>query len=149
MLQATVHVSIGTTLALILRRKRWYTNFMRGTFMIPNIISSAALGMLFLCILNPQFGMVNSIIRAVTKSDFSQNWFLSSNTAFAAVTLTWLPYAGLVTILVMAEMASVSEDIFEAARMDGATDFQIDLKIVLPMMRNIIGTATVLAATSL
>ena len=137
-LQATIHVSIGTTLALILRRKRWYTNFMRGTFMIPNIISSAALGMLFLCILNPQFGMVNSIIRAVTKSDFSQNWFLSSNTAFAAVTLTWLPYAGLVTILVMAEMASVSEDIFEAARMDGATDFQIDLKIVLPMMRNII-----------
>lgn len=148
-LQATVHVSIGTTLALILRRKRWYTNFMRGTFMIPNIISSAALGMLFLCILNPQFGMVNSIIRAVTQSDFSQNWFLSSNTAFAAVTLTWLPYAGLVTILVMAEMASVSEDIFEAARMDGATDFQIDLKIVLPMMRNIIGTATVLAATSM
>lgn len=117
--------------------------------MIPNIISSAALGMLFLCILNPQFGMVNSIIRAVTKSDFSQNWFLSSNTAFAAVTLTWLPYAGLVTILVMAEMASVSEDIFEAARMDGATDFQIDIKIVLPMMRNMIGTATVLAATSM
>lgn len=148
-LQSTIHVGIGTVLALILRRKRWYTNFMRGTFMIPNIISSAALGMLFLCILNPQFGMVNSIIRAVTKSDFSQNWFLSSDTAFWAVTLTWLPYAGLVTILVMAEMASVSEDIFEAARMDGATDFQIDIKIVLPMMRNIIGTATVLAATSM
>ena len=33
--------------------------------------------------------------------------------------------------------------------MDGATDFQIDIKIVLPMMRNIIGTATVLAATSM
>ena len=148
-LQSTIHVSIGTVLALILRRKRWYTNFMRGIFMIPNIISSAALGMLFLCILNPQFGMVNHIIRVITKSDFSQNWFLSSNTAFFAVTLTWLPYAGLVTILVMAEIASVSEDIFEAARMDGATDFQIDLKIVLPMMRNIIGTATVLAATSM
>lgn len=148
-LQATVHVCIGTALALILRRKRWYTNFMRGIFMIPNIISSAALGMLFLCIFNPQFGMVNHIISAITKSDFSQNWFLSSNTAFWTVTLTWLPYAGLVTILVMAEIASVSEDIFEAAKIDGATDFQIDIKIVLPMMRNIIGTATVLAATSM
>lgn len=148
-LQSTVHVCIGTVLALILRRQRWYTNFMRGIFMIPNIISSAALGMLFLCIFNPQFGMVNQIISVITKSDFSQNWFLSSNTAFWTVTLTWLPYAGLVTILVMAEIASVSEDIFEAAKIDGATDFQIDIKIVLPLMRNIIGTATVLAATSM
>ena len=44
-LQSTIHVCIGTTLALILRRKKWYTNLMRGVFMIPNIISSAALGM--------------------------------------------------------------------------------------------------------
>lgn len=149
LLQSTVHVCIGTTLALILRRRKWYTNFMRGVFMIPNIISSAALGMLFLCIMNPQFGMVNNIIRMVTGTDFSQNWFLGADTAFFSVTLTWLPYAGLVTILVMAEMASIPEDIYEAARVDGATDFQIDIKIVLPLMRNIIGTATVLAATSM
>lgn len=149
LLQSTVHVCIGTALALILRRRKWYTNFMRGVFMIPNIISSAALGMLFLCIMNPQFGMVNNIIRMVTGTDFSQNWFLGADTAFFSVTLTWLPYAGLVTILVMAEMASIPEDIYEAARVDGATDFQIDIKIVLPLMRNIIGTATVLAATSM
>lgn len=149
LLQSTVHVCIGTTLALILRRRKWYTNFMRGVFMIPNIISSAALGMLFLCIMNPQFGMVNNIIRLITGTDFSQNWFLGADTAFFSVTLTWLPYAGLVTILVMAEMASIPEDIYEAARVDGATDFQIDIKIVLPLMRNIIGTATVLAATSM
>ena len=149
LLQSTVHVCIVTTLALFLGRRKWYTNFMRGVFMIPNIISSAALGMLFLCIMNPQFGMVNNIIRMVTGTDFSQNWFLGADTAFFSVTLTWLPYAGLVTILVMAEMASIPEDIYEAARVDGATDFQIDIKIVLPLMRNIIGTATVLAATSM
>lgn len=148
-LQSTVHVCIGTALALILRRKKWYTNLMRGVFMIPNIISSAALGMLFLCIMNPQFGMVNNIIRAVTGTDFSQNWFLGANTAFLSVTLTWLPYAGLVTILVMAEMASISEDVYEAAKVDGATEFQVDIKIVLPLMRNIIGTGTILAATSM
>lgn len=149
LLQSTVHVCIGTVLALILRRRKWYTNFMRGVFMIPNIISSAALGMLFLCIMNPEFGMVNNIIRFITNSDFSQNWFLGADTAFFSVTLTWLPYAGLVTILVMAEMASIPEDIYEAAKVDGATDFQIDIRIVLPLMRNIIGTATILAATSM
>lgn len=149
LLQSTIHVGIGTILALILRRRKWYTNFMRGVFMIPNIISSAALGMLFLCIMNPEFGMVNNLIRFITGNEFDQNWFLGADTAFLTVTMTWLPYAGLVTILVMAEMASISEDIYEAAKVDGATDLQIDLKIVLPMMRNIIGTATILAATSM
>lgn len=148
-LQVTIHVMIGVTAALILNRKKWYTNFVRATFMIPNIISSAAFGMLCLCIMNPQFGMVNSIISKITGTTFSQNWFLSPDTAFLTVTLTWLPYAGLVTILVMSEMASVSEDIYEAAKVDGATNFQVDTKIILPLMRNIIGTSTILAATSM
>lgn len=148
-LQSTVHVCIGTVLALILRKRKWYTGAMRTVFMVPNIISSAALGMLFLCILNPQFGMVNNLISKITGSEFTQNWFLSSNTAFFTVTMTWLPYAGLVTILVMAEMASIPQELFEAAKVDGATEFQIDLKIVLPMMKNIIGTSTVLASTSM
>ncbi len=148
-LQSTIHVVIGTVLALILRKQRWYTNFMRGIFMIPNIISSAALGMLFLCIMNPQFGLVNNLISKLTGTDFSHNWFMSNGTAFLSVTMTWLPYAGVVTILVMAEIASVSEDIIEAAKVDGATDFEIDMKVILPMMKNIIGSATILAATSM
>ena len=149
LLQSTIHVCIGTLVALLLRKTKWYTNIVRGSFMIPNIISSAAMGMLFLCIMNPQFGMVNNIISRLTGTEFSKNWFLSADTAFLSVTLTWLLYAGLVTILVMAEMASISEEIIESAKVDGATEIQIDIRIVLPLMKNIIGTSTVLAATSM
>ena len=148
-LQSTIHVVIGLGLALILAKKRWYSNTVRTIFFIPNIISSAALGMLFLCIMNPQFGMVNHLISNITGKAFNQNWFMDPKTAFFAVTMTWLPYAGLVTILVIAEMSSISEEIYEAARIDGASSFQTDLYIVLPLMKNIIGTATVLAATSM
>ncbi|MDF2514070.1 MAG: transporter permease [Herbinix sp.] len=148
-LQATLHVVIGTGLALILAKKRWYSNAVRTIFFIPNIISSAALGMLFLCIMNPQFGMVNNLISKITGEAFHQNWFMDPKTAFLAVTMTWLPYAGLVTILVIAEMSSISDEIYEAAKIDGASSFQTDLYIVLPLMKNIIGTATVLAATSM
>lgn len=148
-LQSTVHVFIGIVLALILAKKRWYSNAVRTIFFIPNIISSAALGMLFLCIMNPQFGMVNNIISKITGETFNQNWFMDPKTSFMAVTMTWLPYAGLVTILVIAEMSSISDEIYEAAKIDGASSFQTDLYIVLPLMKNIIGTATVLAATSM
>lgn len=148
-LQSTIHVTIGVTVALILSRKKWYSSPIRTIFFIPNIISSAALGMLFLCIMNPQFGLVNALVSKISGQPYAQNWFMDPKTAFWSVTMTWLPYAGLVTILVMAEMSSISEDIYEAARIDGATTFQIDLYIVLPLMRNIIGTSVVLAATSM
>ena len=149
LLQSTIHVSIGVIVALLLSKKRWYSNAVRTIFFIPNIISSAALGMLFLCVMNPQFGLINGVVSHLTGDRFVQNWYNDPKTAFLSVTLTWLPYAGLVTILVMAEMSSISEELFEAAKIDGATSFQIDMQIVLPLMKNIIGTCVVLAATSM
>ncbi|BES63644.1 sugar ABC transporter permease [Gottschalkiaceae bacterium SANA] len=148
-LQATIHIAIGVLLALLLAKQKWYTSFVRTAFFIPNIISSAALGMLFLSILNPQFGLVNNVMTKLLGEPFVQNWFMDPKTSFFSVTMTWLPYAGLVTILVMAEMASIPKEVYEAASIDGATSMQTDLFVVLPMMKNIIGTATILAATSM
>lgn len=148
-LQSLFHVLIGVIAALLISRKKWYSNLMRTIFFVPNIISSAALGILFLCIMNPQFGLINNMITRFTGAAYTHNWFMDPKTAFLTVTLTWLPYAGLVTILVLAEMSSISEDVYEAAVIDGATKLQTDIYIVLPLMRNIIGTSTVLAATSM
>ncbi|MBP5600607.1 MAG: sugar ABC transporter permease [Lachnospiraceae bacterium] len=148
-LQSTIHVTIGVIVALLLSKKKWYSSAVRTIFFIPNIISSAALGMLFLCVMNPQFGLINGLVSRITGDRFVQNWYNDPKTAFLSVTLTWLPYAGLVTILVMAEMSAISEELFEAAKIDGATSFQIDMQIILPLMKNIIGTCVVLAATSM
>ena len=51
--------------------------------------------------------------------------------------------------LMRQSMSTMPDAMIEAAKVDGATEFQIDLKIVLPMMKNIIGTSTVLASTSM
>lgn len=149
LLQGTFHVLIGTTVAIVLAKKRWYSSAIRTIYFIPNVISSAALGMLFLCVMNPQFGLINSLISKITGEGFSQNWFMDPMSAFFTVTMTWLPYAGLVTVLVMAEMSSVSEDVYEAAKIDGASSFQTDIYVILPLMKNIIGTSVVLASTSM
>ena len=149
LLQGTFHVLIGTTVAIVLAKKRWYSSAIRTIYFVPNVISSAALGMLFLCVMNPQYGFINSLISKITGEGFSQNWFMDPMSAFFTVTMTWLPYAGLVTVLVMAEMSSVSEDVYEAAKIDGASSFQTDIYVILPLMKNIIGTSVVLASTSM
>ncbi len=148
-LQSTVHVCIGVLFAIILNMKEFYWKFARTVFMVPNIISGAAVGMLFLCILNPEFGAVNSIMRLLGFKDFAQNWFMDYSTSFFSVTMTWLPYAAVVTLLVLAEIAAIPEGIFESARIDGASEFKINLYIVLPLLRNIIGTCVILSGTSM
>ncbi|MZQ81107.1 ABC transporter permease subunit [Paenibacillus sp. 5J-6] len=149
LLQSTVHILIGVSFALILLKKEFYWKFARTVYMLPNIISGAAIGMLFLSILNPEIGAVNHIIRLFGFEGFSQNWFMDYNSAFFSVTMTWLPYAAVVTILVLAEIAAISESVFESARIDGASELKINLYIVLPMLRNIIGTCILLAGTSI
>ena len=49
----------------------------------------------------------------------------------------------------MAEIASISPSLFESAKIDGASEIQIDRYVVLPLLRNIIGTATILTATGM
>ena len=148
-LQSTVHVIIGVLFAIILNMKEFYWKFARTVYMIPNIISGAAVGMLFLCILNPDFGAINSVVRLFGSRDFSQNWFMDYATSFFSVTMTWLPYAAVVTILVLAEIAAIPESFFESARIDGASGFKINLYIVIPLLRNIIGTCAILAGASM
>ncbi len=93
LLQSTIHVLIGVIFALLISKRTRYTAFASTVFMIPNIISSAALGMMYLCILNSKFGLVNSVVRMFGNESFSQNWFMDPNTAFFSVTMTWLPFA--------------------------------------------------------
>lgn len=148
-LQSTIHVATGTIFAIILSMKEFYWKFARTVYMFPNIISGAAVGMLFLCMLNPEFGAVNSIARLFGNADYAQNWFMDYATAFFSVTMTWLPYAAVVTILILAEIAAIPESLFESARIDGASNLKINLYIIIPMLRNIIGTCVILAGTSM
>jgi raffinose/stachyose/melibiose transport system permease protein len=48
-----------------------------------------------------------------------------------------------------AELSAIPDDIFEAAYIDGATELQTNLYIKLPLLKNAIGTATILTATSM
>lgn len=148
-LQTTIHVSIGTILALILAKKPFGWKFVRTSYMIPNIISASALGMILLNVFNPQYGIVNSIIRAIGFKDFSRNWFFDFDTAFGTVTISWLLFAGLITILILAEIKSIPKSLFESAMIDGATDIQTSIYITLPMIRNILGTCVIISATSM
>jgi raffinose/stachyose/melibiose transport system permease protein len=147
LIHCIAHVALGTFIALLLYKKPRGWKFIRTAYMVPNIISNAAIGMIFVNIFNPQFGVLNSVLKLLGLERFSANWLMNPLTAFPAVTTTWFIFAGYTATIVLAQAISIDESMLEAARVDGASNIQIDLLIMLPMLRKIIGTTMVMAAT--
>lgn len=149
-LQSTVHVTIGFVMALILRRKPHGWKVVRTAYMIPNIIPTAATGVMFTLLLNPSFGVIKSLWTAIGM-DVSRipNLFGNSRYAFWTVTMTWILYSGFNTIIFLSEMGAVDPAIYEAARVDGAKPWQMDRFITIPLMKNIFGTCVILASVAM
>lgn len=149
LLQSTVHVGIGTIIAFMLSKKLRGWKVLRTIYMIPNVISSAALAVIFLNVFNPSYGIINSIVSSITGTPFEKNWFFEQNSAFMTVTWSWLLYTGMIIIVVLAGILAIPEDIIEAAKIDGASEMQINIKVRLPMIRTVLGTGMILASTSM
>lgn len=147
-LQSTIHVTIGVSFAIIISKKFKGWKILRTSFMIPNMISASALGFIFLMIFNGQIGLINSILKKLNLEEFARNWFFDSSTAFVSVTVTWLIFAGLIMLLVLTEIGTIPASLYEAADLDGASQWQKDLFITIPQLRNVIGTCMIIAATS-
>lgn len=147
-LQSTIHVTIGVSFAIIISKKFKGWKILRTSFMIPNMISASALGFIFLMIFNGQIGLINSILKKLNLEEFARNWFFDSSTAFVSVTVTWLLFAGLIMLLVLTEIGTIPASLYEAADLDGASQWQKDLFITIPQLRNVIGTCMIIAATS-
>ena len=143
----TLHVGIGTLVGFLLYQKLRGWKFVRAVYMVPNVISSAAWAMIYRFIFNKDFGLLNGMIRTVDPS-FSVNWFYQSPAAFWAITFTWLFYAVIVTLIVLADLMAIPQELHEAAEIDGATGWQKTLRIDLPLCRNSIGTGVILSVTS-
>lgn len=147
LIAATLHVGFGVLVAFVLyhRPKGWKVT--RAVFMVPNVISAAAWAMIYKFIFNDSMGILNTLIRKFDP-DFHVQWFYNSPYAFWAVTLTWLFYAVIVTLIVLNDLMSIPQELTEAARIDGASGWQVTRHIHLPLCRNAIGTGIICSMTS-
>lgn len=147
LIHCTVHVFLGVALAFILYKKPHGWKFVRIVYMIPNIISQAAIAMIFVNIYNPSFGMLNGLLGSLGLENLQRNWLFDQRTAFMSVTMTWLLFAGYTTTMVLSQALSIDSSLIEASKVDGASDWQVDWYIMLPLVKKMIGTTVVMAAS--
>lgn len=108
-------------------------SFFRGAFYLPTVTSVVVISMVWRWIYNSK-GLMNYLL-ALFNID-AVNWLGSSNLALTAIIMmSVLTPPGVGVILYLANMGSIPESLFEAARIDGAGPFKAWLKITLPLVK--------------
>lgn len=134
-----IEVPLGVIAGIILAQHVRGWKAFRTILFIPFVISGAAYALVFSLFYNPRYGLLNSTLD-VFGLDSRHDWLFETSTALPAVAGTFVFILGLVIVLVMAEIAAIPGELYEAAEVDGATPLQRQLKITLPLLRNVIGT---------
>ncbi|GHV12489.1 ABC transporter permease [Spirochaetia bacterium] len=145
-LSVFIQLPISLVLALLLNGGVKGEKFFRTVYFIPVIISTVIIGELWKKIYHPTYGILNVLLGAMGLDSLAQEWLGSTNTAlFAAfIPMIW-QYIGYHMLLMYTAAKAISRDIYEAARVDGASDFAISLRITIPQMLPMIKACIIFA----
>ena len=133
-------------LAIALTSKIKGKSFLRTMYFAPQIISTVATGYLFYYIFEPTFGLLNETLKLIGLQNFTQGWLGEPKLALLSVlfVISWR-FVGFYMVLFMAAIEGISNELFEAARIDGCTKFQVVRKITLPLLSGTLKTACILS----
>ncbi len=134
-----IQLPISLVLALLLARGVKGERFYVRVYFIPVLISTVVIGQLWLKIYNPQYGLLNAILNSIGLGRFVGNWLGDTKKVIFAVIVPVLwQYIGYHMLLMYASVRSISEEVFEAARIDGANGIQMAFRITIPLMKPIL-----------
>jgi len=136
----------GVALALILNREFFGQGFVRAIFLIPLMATPAAVAMVWNVMLDAELGIVNQMLRM---AGLPRILWLSKELAMLSVILvdTWqhIPF---IMLVALGGLASLPVEPFEAARIDGASGWQVLWYITLPLLRPALAVALLFRAIS-
>ncbi|MCC7117285.1 MAG: sugar ABC transporter permease [Anaerolineales bacterium] len=141
----TIQNSLGLLFANLLASDFKGRNFFRTLIFTPTTLSVLVVGFLWTLILNPNWGAVNQILTGVGLKQFALPWLGRENLALPVIALTsvW-QWIGMPTVMFLAGLTGISEELIEAASIDGASEWEIFWKIKFPLIQPVIGIIAIL-----
>lgn len=141
----SLHILLGLGLALLLDELKSARTALRIAFLTPWMVAPAVGATIWLWLLEPQFGVVNHLLRVAGIIDAPLAWLGEPGTAFASVVAVdvWrgVPF---VMLLMLAGLQTVPQEQYEAAAMDGANAWERFRFVTWPNLRYLLIVATTL-----
>jgi len=143
MLAVGFEAVLGTIVALFLHREFFGKGLMKLLLLLPLVATPVAIGIVWNLFYDPTIGLANYVLSIIGLPKSA--WVSDASTVIGALVVVdvwqWTP---MVSLIVLAGLAGLSPEPYEAARVDGATERQILWGITLPMVMPTILTAMIL-----
>lgn len=141
-------VALGLA-ALLSRQKLPLRATYRAIIFLPVLLSQVIVGFIWQLILNPLWGVSQTVLGLVGLSSLYRPWLGLEDTALVTLSLisVW-QWVGLPMILFYTAMLAVPSELIEAAKLDGAGEVRIFLRVKLPLIMPTVGLVTLLTFIS-
>lgn len=132
----TVPVGIGLGLALLLDKPIKGMRILKTTFFLPMAISLVAINMMWSWIYNPAYGLLNTTLKTIGLGSFTQGWLADPKLVLYCIlaAASW-NHAAFVLVLFVAGLSSIPPDLIEAAKVEGASPWNIIRYVTIPLLR--------------
>ena len=136
-------IGLGLGLALLVQESSRWKGFLRTAFLIPSALGLASASLLFYVLYSPIAGPF---------ADLTKAWgftFLGTpdSALFSTLFLIVWRFAGFYMLLILVGLQGIPDDVYEAARIDGASRWQTFTGVTLPLLRPTLALTTVLSVT--
>ncbi len=147
--QVGVALILAALLESRLIRPRWGTIFRNAVF-LPSVLAITVVAITWQLIYRPDTGLINQALRALHLDMLTRTWLGEEGTAiFAIIAVSQWQWVGYCMVLFIVAIQAIPEELYESARMDGASPWQQFLAITVPLVREstlVLTTITVIGA---
>ncbi len=144
-IDVVVTLAVALGLAILLLRAGFAKSILRTLIILPFAMSPALIGISWRFMFNPEFGAFARTIGILLPFMQGFDYFASPAMAIAVLVSSdvwhWAPYF---TFMLMGGLASIPPDTQEAARIDGATNWQVFRDVTLPQLAPVLAVAAIL-----
>ena len=137
-----IQALLGFVLAVLLKKKLPGSNVFKAIYFMPIAMATSIITAIFRIIMDPTNGALNQFLRAIHLNGFAVNWLGDPKIALVSVIIVnifqWMRFS---MITYYAGLMSLPDDVYEAAKIDGAGFWRTTFSVTLPMLK---GTTNVL-----
>ena len=141
-------IGLGLGLAFLVQQTSRWRAFLRTTFLLPTALGLASASLLFYALYSPQVGPIAPLLDKLGITDGVVSPLGTPTGAlWSTVALIVWRFAGFYMLLLLVGLQSIPGDVYEAARIDGASAWQTFRSITIPLLRPSLALSTIMCVT--
>lgn len=138
-------VLLGLLMAVLLNRNIRLRGVFRSLIMIPWAIPTIVTALVFMWIYQPDYGVLNAIVKGLGLTSENINWLTNSDWALLSIIVVAVfRQTPLVCVMILAGLQNISVSLYEAAKIDGASGWRLFTSVTLPLIKPVITSVSLI-----